>query len=222
MAKRNPNDRNEIAVEKARRQAEDLDHFTLSDGRQIELKNIDPIFLQGVLGMVEQPDVPLYDVTLASGRIVQYPMDEKVAEQTPELMPVWRQYILEATAAAALGMKLMTSTMILDGTVVEEDLKDPVWERKMKLIGAKLPTDPTERWVLYLRSKMTQDELLALTGKIMRRTGVPEEYIAAAEATFPDPVPGGSERSDDLAEPDADPQEVAGEQAGQVAAQQAV
>lgn len=220
MARRNPNDRNEVAVQKAKAKAkaEDLDHFTLQDGTVVELKDIDAIFLQAVMGMVEYPERPKYDVTLASGRVVQYPMDEKVAEETPELKPIWSQYIFDQAKAAGDEMRLMTGTVILDGTKMPENWKDERWERRMRIIGAQLPEDIEERWVLYLRTKISQSDIISLTGKIMRRTGVPEEYIDAAEASFRDIVPGGQGKPGELDDAETDPGGVERQEAGQVVA----
>lgn len=222
MAKRNANDRNEIAVQKAKRKAEDLDHYEMPDGRVLTLKDIDPTFLQMVLATVEYPDKPSYEVTLSGGRKEMYPMDEKVAEQTPELKPIWERYILEMTAASNKELDLMTRTLILDGTVIDPDWSDPNWERRMRIVGAKLPTDPEERWVMFIRQKMDFQQVLQLTGKIMRRTGVPEDVIDAAESSFRDSVPSQSGRPGDLAESEPDSDAVGGEQAGEMAAQQAL
>lgn len=218
MAKRNANDRNEIAVQKAKRQAEDLDHYTMPDGRVLTLKNIDPTFLQMVLATVEYPDKPSYEAKLASGRIELFPMDEKVVEQSPELKPLWDKYVGEMALASNKELDLMTRTMILDGTVIEPGWSDPNWERRMRIVGAKLPTDPEERWVMFIRHKMNFQQVLELTGKIMRRTGVPEELIDAAESSFRDQVPSGSGRPGDLAEPETDSSAVDGEETRQVAA----
>lgn len=210
MAKRNPNDRNEIAVQKAKLKAQDLDHHTLPDGTVLDLKDIDALLLSAAMNTVEVPELPTYDVTLASGRVVQYPMDKEVAEQSPELQPVWDTYVYDQALAANTQMRIMTNTIMLDGVKRPPDWIDAVWERKLKLMGARLPADPDERWLLYLRSKMNLTQILELTAKVMRRTGVPEEYISAAENSFPDQVPNRPGEAGDVEEPVADPGGVAG------------
>lgn len=216
-AKRHPNDRNERAAQK-RMNTESVDELVLKDGTTVALKNVDPIFIQTVINSVEYPKRPTYEVKMASGRIDKYPMDEKVAEQSPELAPLWTKYRMDTQAAEAEQMKRMTRALILDGTVMPEVWEDREWERRMKIVGIDLPEDPEELWVVYLESKMTTAESVALTGKIMRRTGVPEEFILAAEDSFRGQVHGELDGAGDVADADADTRGDEQEVAGQVAA----
>lgn len=217
VAKRNANDRNEKAIQAARRKSENMNEHVLADGFVIKLKDIDPLFLQSVIGSVKHPKKPTYTVKLASGREEFYPMDALVAEQSPELKPLWDQYILDRASAQGLEMQLMTRAILLDGTEINEGWSDSNWERRMRIIGVTLPDDPEERWVFYLESKMSTAEIVGLTGKIMRRTGVPEEFIVAAEDSFRNPVDAGPAGAGDVDDVDGHSDGVAGEEAGEVA-----
>lgn len=202
--KRHANDRNEQVIQAKRMVAENLDELVLEDGLVIKLRNIDPIFVQTVINSVEFPKKPTYEVKLASGRIEHYPMDALVAEQSPELEPIWTLYKLEQARAETEQMKRMTRALILDGTIIPDQWDDPRWERRMKIVGIELPDDPEERWVMYVESKMKTEETVALTNKIMRRTGVPEEYLTATEDTFRDQIHAGSQRPGNVADAGAD------------------
>lgn len=215
--KRHANDRNEQALKK-RLSPESVDELVLKDGTTIKLRDVDPLFIQTVINSVQFPKRPTYTVTLASGREESYPMDEQVAEQSPELEPQWKAYVQGTQQAEAEQMKRMTRAIILDGTVIPDTWEDRAWERRMKIVGIDIPDDPEERWVMYLESKMTTAESVALTGKIMRRTGVPEEFVTAAEDSFRDSLHGEREGAGELADADAVARADGEEVAGQVAA----
>lgn len=217
MAKRHPNDRNEKFLRKTFG-GESLDVLELSDGTKIQLKDVDPLFINSAINSVTYPKLPTYEVKLASGRIEKYPMDEKVAEQSPELKPLWDEYVKEMQRAQGEQMTRMTRAIILDGTVIPDEWEDRTWERRMRIVGIPLPEDPEERWVMYLESKMTTPESVALTGKIMRRTGVPEEMITAAEDSFRGALRGERDEAGDVADADGDARGDEQAQAGEVAA----
>lgn len=204
MAKRHPNDRNEKAVQAARVEALDLGSYTLKDGTKLILHDPDPIFLSSVMNSVSEPKKPSYEVTLASGRKEQYPMDEKVAEQSPELKPIWDQYLLDSAAYATKSMELMLRAVLLDAVELEGGINDPAWERRMRIVGVQLPQDSDELRVFYLMGKIDLEDRVGLIGKVMRRTGVPEEIIGAAEDSFRSEVRDRSRRPDDVADPGAD------------------
>lgn len=184
-AKRNPNDRNAVAEAK-RKQAARPNTFVLSSGIEVELLPIDYIEINDIVESVQIPEKPTYETRTSRGRVEHHPLDDKVVEQSPEYKEVWQQWKVDYSNALREQSKRSTRAIFLDGTVVPEDWYDAKWERRMKLIGYKLPDDPEERWLLYLETGINKTEAAELVIAIMRLTTLPEEVIQAAEDTFRD------------------------------------
>lgn len=205
--KRNPNDRNLVAEEK--RKAAKTGRFELSTGITVITKPIDYVYISAIGNSVELPEKPTYTVRTSRGREEQYPLDDKVVEQSPEFKEVWQKWKIDMGTALQQQGRLTTRAMFLDGTEPEDpNWYDEKWERRMKQIGFKLPDDPTDLWLLYLETGINSVEAAELTMAIMRLTTLPEEAIQAAEETFRDMV-RPDQGSGDVEESGADPQGVA-------------
>ena len=64
------------------RKSKDVEIFTTSTGLQIQVKPVDPAFLQRVLRSVEIPKRPTYEAKTFSGRVERHPLDAESAGQT--------------------------------------------------------------------------------------------------------------------------------------------
>lgn len=206
MAKRQ--DRNQSAFQK--RQADEApDIFVADDGRIIQLKKPQLMFIQQASASVDFPDPPTYEVKMGN-RVKEYPLDEVVIKQTEDpierlrLRKVWNQYQEDyAKAINELSVR-STGAVFYEGTVPQLDFDDPKWERKMKMVRWPIPSDPEERWIFYLQTSLSEKEIARLSGKVVRMAGgASEEKIAAAEDMFLDGVPT-DERPGDLEESEAD------------------
>lgn len=187
--KRNANDRNQLAIDKAAQTAAiKSQHITLSTGVGLTLLTIDYMVINQIQMSVEIPEVPTYETKTAGGRVEYYPMDAKVVEQSPEFAEEWRDYRRKLGAALQEQAQRTSRAMFLDGTKPDEGWFDNVWERRMRLLKVKLPTDPDDKWLLYLETGLDSIEAAELVMKIMRLTTLPEELIQAAEDTFRDTV----------------------------------
>src|SRR5688572_6559133 len=138
MAKRASTDRNAIAVAKRQNKAEDF--FETEDGRRIELKKPDIMFIQQVIHSVDMPDKPTYEVKIGS-RTVEYPLDALVIKQTEDpqekakLRKIWFTYQSDLNEASLELAKRSTGATYYEGTVpnhemVEDDLR---WQKKMRI-----------------------------------------------------------------------------------------
>ena len=178
-----------MAVAKKRKEV-----FTTGTGVKIDLKRIDPVFLQAVISSVKMPDRPTYTATTVSGRTETHMMDEDSAKQTEGGEKIWETYQEELSRASSLQTERSLRALFLDGTVCPKGaFVDPQWEKKMRIIGVDLPSDPEELWVMYLMMSLSSDDIIRMSTQIMRLTGVDEETIQQAEDSFRDSVKDESE-----------------------------
>jgi len=93
------------------------------------------------------------------------------------------------TRASSLQTERSLRALFLDGTVRPRGaFIDADWERRMRIIGVDLPSDPEELWVMYLMMSLSSDDVIMMSSRIMRLTGVDEEVIQQAEDSFRDSV----------------------------------
>lgn len=212
--KRNENDRNARAL-KARKDKVIPGTFTTTDGtnRVIKLKDKpDLMFIQQVIHSVEWPEAPTYTVQIGS-RTKDYPLDMEVVKQTEdpvekaELRRKWVQYQQDLTDASMEMSKRSTGAVFFEGTEVDIDMAetDSKWARKMRIVGWKVPDDPEEKWIFYLQTSLSEDDIKNLSAAVIRRSGgVSEELINAAEEMFLDNLQAGPEEPGDLVDIEAD------------------
>lgn len=187
MAKRQ--DRNVVALAKARAQGTS-NIFVTDDGREIELKKPDMMFVQQASSSVIFPDKPTYTVKIGK-TTREYPLDEVVIEQTEDplekkkLSLKYNKYLMELGTAYNEQTLRSTGALFYEGTVAQEEIDDPKWEKKMRISRWPIPKDPEERWVFYLQTSLSEDEIARLSAQVVRLIGgVPEEKIKAAEDMF--------------------------------------
>lgn len=173
---------------------EDRTLFRTKSGMEIRLRPIDLLFIQTVSRSVTMPEVPTYETKTHSGRIEMHKYDAKAAEQTPGGMEIWNAYQAELAEATSLQNDRVMQALFLDGTVRPESWADPQWFKRMKIVGMAMPEDEDELWVLYLRTKLSQEDVMALSSAIIRLAGVPEDMIEAAEEIFRESVRPDTER----------------------------
>jgi hypothetical protein len=165
--------------------AEDKNVFVTEKGLEIELRKIDPIFVQSAVNSVNLPEPPTYEARTSSGRIETHTMDKESAEQTEGGMEIWKTYQEEYGAATLEKANRSLRAIFLDGTVVPQgEWMDKTWERRMRIVGITLPSDEEELWITYLLSWLTAEDINNLTTEIMRLTGIDEEYIESAQESF--------------------------------------
>lgn len=204
MAKRAPaRDRNTVAKLKAQRAAM-KDEWAAKDGRIIKLKKAELMYIQMASSSVEMPEPPMYTVQVGKASR-EYPVDQTVIDQTEDpaeklrLSMLYRNYLHDLGTAYSEIARRSTAAVFLEGTVVDDEMidNDENWRRRMKIMGWPVPRDPEERWVLYLQTSLSEKEIEDLSTKVATfSSGVSEEVIRGAEATFPDTVPTDIESGD--------------------------
>lgn len=195
MAKRAPTDRNAQAV--AKRQVVELTYFETEDGRKIELKKPDLMFIQQTMHDVTMPDKPTYEVKVGS-RTLNYPLDLLVIQQTEDplekakLRRIWLDYQQELNDATLEQAMRSTGAVYFEGTVPDIKMMeaDARWHRKVRVARWEIPDDPEEKWIFYLQTSLSEPDTVKLSSAIVRKAGgVAEEDIQVAEDMFFDPVP---------------------------------
>jgi len=203
MAKRAGTDRNAQAV--AKRQSAALDYFETEDGRRIQLKKPDLMFIQQTMHDVKMPDKPTYDVKIGS-RTVAYPLDPLVIKQTEDpvekarLRKIWLDYQSELNEATLEQAMRSTGAVYYEGTVPDLEMVDGdrKWLRKVRVARWEIPDDDEEKWVFYLQTSLSEPDTVKISSAIVRKAGgVAEEDIQVAEDMFFDPVSTDA-RSGDL------------------------
>lgn len=212
MAVRNKNDRNARALSARKQKASGT--FTTTDGtnRVIKLKDKpDLLFIQQTIHDVAMPDPPTYEVQVGS-RTKEYPLDVVVIQQTEDplekaqLRRKWMQYQTDLTEASMELSLRSTAAVFYEGTLADEEMidNDAKWQRKVRIARYKVPEDLEERWVFYLQTSLTEDDVKELSTAVVRRAGgVSEEMISAAEEMFLGDLSTG-DGAGDMADPEAD------------------
>jgi len=196
-----------VARKKAEKMGKDAPKtFTSEAGLEIEIKAVDPIFVQSVLRSVRMPPKPTYTTHTSSGREETFEMDEKAAEQTEGGKELWKSYQTALNEATQEQADRSMRAVFFEGTV-SQAVADPSWERKMRIIGIQPSFDKDERWVDYLLMSLSMDDVISLANAIMAVTGVDEELIEAAEESFRGSLQPESEEPDG---PEGNPEQVAG------------
>ncbi len=171
----------------------DKNVFVTRDGNRIPLRRVAPLLMEKIRQSVVLPSPPTYEVETAGGDIEKHIHDETTLE-TDEDRAAWAAY---QTAQVQANGDLMEKILRLLFAKATGDVvpAGDEWVKEQTYLGVDVPDDPLGRKIHYI-----QTELLTHTGDIMAfmsaavaLTGVDEEVVEAAEATFRNPVRQGGE-----------------------------
>lgn len=160
--------------------------FVTSDGIEIRLRKVNPVFMQSVVNSVKIPKPPTYETTTISGRKETHQMDEVSAQQLPDGESIWRNYVTERDLALAEQSSRLARAIFYTGTDCE--VPDTDWKDKYDFVGVEVPTKEGELRAFYLMNELQPEDTAGLMTAIMRLTGVDEEMIQQAEDAFRDTV----------------------------------
>ncbi len=162
----------------------DKNVFVTKDGNRIPLRRVAPLLMEKVRQSVKLPTPPTYEVETVGGDIEIHVHDETTLE-TDEDRAAWAAY---QTAQAQANGDLMEKILRLLFAKATGDVvpAGDEWIKEQQYLGVDVPDDPLGRKIHYI-----QTELLTHTGDIMAfmsaavaLTGVDEEVVESAEATF--------------------------------------
>ncbi len=162
----------------------DKNVFVTKDGNRIPLRRVAPLLMEKVRQSVKLPTPPTYEVETVGGDIEIHIHDETTLE-SDEDRAAWAAY---QTAQAQANNDLMEKILRLLFAKATGDVvpAGDEWIKEQTYLGVEVPDDPLGRKIHYI-----QTELLTHTGDIMSfmsaavaLTGLDEEVVEAAEATF--------------------------------------
>jgi hypothetical protein len=171
------------------KQASKTEVFKTSDGREVQISRVDPMFIQRVINSVKMPKRPTYEVKTLSGRTETHLMDEASATETPGGEDIWKQYSDELTQATNEQNSRLMNALFYMGA--KFDVPDDGWESKWNFLGIDVPEKTQERVAFYLTSELATEDTIGLMTAILRLTGVPEESLREAQDAFRNTVPDG-------------------------------
>lgn len=178
--------------------------FKTSRGVEIEFLPI-PTLLEKLQAQHRMPEPPTYEVKAATGAVELYPHDETTLEEkdnpeaTAKNLKAWADYQAQLKAATEAFNLALIRLVMLRGIRVE--MPEPNgWVKEQEYIGITVPDDPLERKIHWLETEALANEAdyMAVVSGVMEASGVPEEVVSQAEATFRGKVgSNGTERSED-------------------------
>jgi hypothetical protein len=171
------------------KQATKTEVYTTSDGREVQIARVDPMFIQRVINSVKMPKRPSYEIKTLSGRTETHLMDAESAKETPGGEDIWEQYSTELAQATNEQNSRLMNALFYMGTKC--DVPDDGWESKWSFLGIDVPEKPDERRAFYLTSELPTEDTIGLMSAILRLTGVPEESLREAQDAFRNSVPDG-------------------------------
>lgn len=159
--------------------------FTATEGKmrgeRIEVFKVSPSLVQKVIASVKPVKRPTYETKTFSGRVEVHPMDELVAQQTPGYQGMWDQYLEDKAEMEAERNERLATVLLSRGT---RYALPTGWEEEHEALGLVIPSEPNARRAHYLAVELDPDDLNDLVREILRLTGITEEKIKEAEASF--------------------------------------
>lgn len=182
--------------------------YTTEDGVTLPTQSVSPFLLEKVRQAVYDRlrnegiliDCPTYEVKTAAGNVEIHEHNEKTIADpstSEEDKDLWKKYQVGLKQAATEASEKVTEALLLRG--VPFDLpKDNGWKEEQEFLGIEIPKKSHELKLHYLTTELVKSpaDIIGLITAVTRHTGVSEEALAAAEASFRDSLG----RSDESAE----------------------
>lgn len=157
--------------------------FTTSRGVRLEFLPI-PTLLEKLQVQHPMPAPPTYEVKTATGAVELHQHDETTLDTDAD-KAAWAEYQVRLKAATdRLNLALMR-LVLLRGLKVDMPAPNG-WVHEQQFIGIQVPDDPLELKLHWLQTEAlaSQEDYLQAVAGVMEASGVPEEVISQAEATF--------------------------------------
>lgn len=174
----------------------EIETYTTNDGVSLETMAVSPFLLEKVRQSVFDRlrddgiliDCPTYEVKTAAGNVEIHEHNEKtIADQatSEEEKGLWEKYQAGLKQASTEASEKVTEALLLRG--VKFDLpKDNGWKEEQEFLGILIPEKSHELKLHYLTTELVKSpaDIIGLIAAVTRHTGVSEEALAAAEASF--------------------------------------
>lgn len=160
--------------------------FVTSRGIAVECLPI-PTLVEKMQAQYPMPAPPTYTVETITGVKEVHPYDEATvaALGTEEAKAAWAEYQQKLQAATAAYNQALMRLVMLRGIKFELPAGDE-WVEEQRFIGLAVPDNPRERKLHWLETEAlaTLEDYAALINGVMEASGIPQEAIDQAEATF--------------------------------------
>lgn len=157
-------------VEVARDNSVDKEEIvTLSSGVRVKIGSVTASLIDRVTSKIKDPDPPMF-------------MNEDKGREEPNYSdPKYRRQLAEAERER--GIAAMDAIVMFGFELVDGLPEDTRWKRKLQLLDISIPDDADDIELEFLYKKyvaVAPDEV----GLVTERSGLTEEEIRAAEASF--------------------------------------
>lgn len=164
--------------------------WTTSKGITITLHGVPPLMIPRIAGSVKYPSKPTYTITLPGGATETHEYDtESIKTAPPEDVTAWEQYLTDLDAAGKLRVARMFTAILMEGVEVDPSPEALVrWKKRQSMIGIEVSDDEEEAMEQYKETAVigTNDDMQYIFKRVMELTGVTQEVLDQASATFPD------------------------------------
>jgi len=168
--------------------------FETVTGDILELNPLPPLQIQLVRDAArkeaaklygEPLDKPTYTLETADGATETHEHDETTIVGDEEATRAWRAWQKQTENFDAFANERIMKFILLRGISFQMPENDD-WVDMQAFFGVEVPTDPLERKFHYIQTEIigSVTDLTGLMSRIMEISGVDEEMIAAAQATF--------------------------------------
>lgn len=158
--------------------------FTTSRGKKVKILGLSQLLLDKIRGSVPDPERPTYTATTVAGKVETHFHDETTL-QSDEDRAMWDAYLKAKQDAQNTLKERLVRAILMKGIEVDAPTDDG-WFEMQEFLGLTVPTNGLERAYDYICTEVigNGDDLTTIMEMVMRATGVPEEALAEAQASF--------------------------------------
>jgi len=161
--------------------------FIFSNGKEVETKAVSPLLLQKVNESTPLPKPPTYTTVTVAGVEETHDHDETTIGE--EDRAVWNQYLVDLEEAKVLVQERRMNIFFSRGlqfSVPEAGEPGGEWIEEQEYAGIVVPENRVARKVHYVETELisTLKDIPGLMNAIMKESGVSQEVIDTAGASF--------------------------------------
>lgn len=159
--------------------------FTSSRGAKLQLRPVSQFKLDMLRTSRIEIPVPTYEMQVAGGESLNYPMDAEIAKNKNRL-DEWNAYLAKKQKADAEFSKKFAELLIWEGVDIEVPNGDSEWHKSNVHFGITIPDNPFEAKAQYIYSEFlgTQEDIGNLIAEILSVSQMDEEAVGKLRNSF--------------------------------------
>jgi hypothetical protein len=167
--------------------------YITSQGKKIRIVGLSPFLIDKMRASGDIPEPPTYIVETVAGDEEIHTHDETTLEvegdpeQTKANQKAWREFVEASELAQREVNERFLRLLLLRGIDLDiEDYERGDWVKEQRSLGIDIPEDPVEKKVHYVQTEILSsfDDVINLLTRVMSLSGLDEEAMATAEASF--------------------------------------